>query len=83
MQLSLNLSVRVCYAFGTGDRNTTDGAIREFHGTAYNDIAVVGDMHVIPDMRGGGIGDMRTSGIKATMVASSIMPSPKFTVNLD
>ena len=76
-------SLRVGYAFGTGDRHPEDGTLREFHGNTYNDIAVVGDMNVIPDMSGVDIGDIRASGIKATTVASSIKPSPKLTVNLD
>jgi hypothetical protein len=44
---------------------------------------VVGDMNVIPDLSGVDIGDIRASGIKETMLASSIKPSPKLTVNLD
>ena len=82
-KLPLEPSLRVCYAFGTGDSNPEDGTMREFHGNIYNDIAVVGDMNVIPDMSGVDIGDIRASGIKATTVASSIKPSPKLTVNFD
>jgi hypothetical protein len=81
--LPLEPALRVCYAFGTGDSNSKDGTLREFHGNTYNDIAVVGDMNVIPDMSGVDIGDIRASGIKATTVASSIKPSQKLTVNLD
>jgi hypothetical protein len=81
--LPLEPSLRVCYAFGTGDGNSRGGAMREFHGNTYNDIAVVGDMNVIPDMSGVDIGGIRASGIKATTVASSIKPSQKLSVNLD
>ena len=82
-KLPLEPSLRVCYAFGTGDSSPDDGTMREFHGNIYNDSAMVGDMNVIPDMSGVDIGDIRASGIKATTVASSIKPSPKLTVNLD
>lgn len=81
--LPLEPALRVCYAFGTGDSNSRNGTMREFHGNTYNDISVVGDMNVIPDMSGVDIGDIRASGIKATTVASSIKPSQKLTVNLD
>jgi hypothetical protein len=81
--LPLEPSLRVGYAFGTGDSNSRDGTMREFHGNTYNDISVVGDMNVIPDMSGVDIGDIRASGIKATTVASSIKPSQKLSVNLD
>ena len=54
--------------------------MREFHGNIYNDIAVVGDMNVVPDVSGVDIGDIRASGIKASTVASSIKPSPKLSL---
>jgi hypothetical protein len=76
-------SLRVGYAFGTGDSNPQDGTMREFHGNIYNDVAVVGDMNVIPDLSGVDIEDIRASGIKDTMLAASIKLSPKLTVNLD
>jgi hypothetical protein len=82
-ELPFEPSLRGGYAFGTGDSNPQDGTMREFHGNIYNDVAVVGDMNVIPDLSGVDIGDIRASGIKEIMLASSIKPSPKLTVNLD
>lgn len=81
--LPLYPSLRVCYAFGTGDRNTQDGTMREFHGNIYNDIAVVGDMNIIPDMSGVDIGEIRASGIRATTLASSIKLNPRLTISFD
>ena len=81
--LPLEPSLRVGYAFGTGDGNPQDGDMREFHGNIYNDTLVVGDISLVPDVSGIDIGDVRASGMKVVTVASSVKLSPKLSLCLD
>jgi hypothetical protein len=76
-------SLRVGYAFGTGDGNPQDGDMREFHGNIYNDTLVVGDISLVSDVSGIDIGDIRASGMKVVTVASSVKLSPKLSLCLD
>ena len=76
-------SLRVGYAFGTGDRNPQDGTMREFHGNVYNDTLVVGDISLVPDVSGIDIGDIRASGMEVVTLSSSVKLSPVFSLCLD
>ncbi len=81
--LPLEPLLHVGYAFGTGDRNTQRGTLREFHGNALNDTPVVGDIGLVPEVSGIDIGDVRASGLKVVTLSSSVKLSPKFSLCLD
>ncbi|MCX5895590.1 MAG: alginate export family protein [Proteobacteria bacterium] len=81
--LPLEPNLKVSYAFGTGDSNTKDNVMREFHGNIYNDTLLVGDMSLVPDVSGIDIGDIRASGLKVVTVSSSVKHSPKLSASLD
>jgi hypothetical protein len=81
--LPLEPSLRVGYAFGTGDRSPQSGVMREFHGNVYNDTLVVGDTSLVPDVSGIDIGDIRASGMEVVTLSSSFKLSPMFSLCLD
>jgi hypothetical protein len=81
--LPLEPSLRVGYAFGTGDGDPQAGDLREFHGNIFNDSLIVGVMSLFPDVSGIDIGDVRASGMKVVTVASSVKLSPKLSLCLD
>jgi hypothetical protein len=70
------------YAFGSGDRNGTEGKFREFHNPNH-DSSLMGDMSVVGDLSGVAAGDIAASGLHVFTAGGGVDLSEKLNLSID